>query len=190
MLRSGPVKTFKLVISKPGPHPLQFDLELWCRYLSRNGIEDLHLASPTADDNVEEPRYKLPFCIFSCPTIKRLKLEGFNFDCPANAQLSSVFSGLTSLELTDCVVSMHHANGIVAPYVPNLEKLVFLRRDGWEDFFMSVQPFSILLLRVESTQTGSKWVESHFQTIKTLHLYAKYLLVVRFFSSMKRRFML
>ncbi|CAH9074995.1 unnamed protein product [Cuscuta europaea] len=52
MLRTGPVKKFTLVISHFEHYnihrkilsPLSADIDRWCLFLSRNGIEELHIS--------------------------------------------------------------------------------------------------------------------------------------------------
>nr|GME10932.1 F-box/FBD/LRR-repeat protein At1g13570-like [Ipomoea batatas]GME17066.1 F-box/FBD/LRR-repeat protein At1g13570-like [Ipomoea batatas] len=93
--RAGPVKKFSLCISCPGlegPKPQQSDIDGWCVYLSRNGVEELNIS-------VFGKQYKLPSCIISCPTIKQLILGGFNFDidCPVDGVGGCIFHGVTSL---------------------------------------------------------------------------------------------
>ncbi|XP_031121040.1 F-box/FBD/LRR-repeat protein At1g13570-like [Ipomoea triloba] len=63
--RAAPVKKFTLCISCPeleAPKPQQH----WCRYLSRNGIEELNIT-------ISEKQYKLSSCIIPCRTFKQLK---------------------------------------------------------------------------------------------------------------------
>nr|GLL29775.1 F-box/FBD/LRR-repeat protein At1g13570-like [Ipomoea trifida] len=89
LLRRGPVKKFTLNINIK-PMLQQSDVERWCSFLSRNGIEEL-----TLHLFVLRSMLKLPICIFSCPTIKRLKLDSLIVDFPANAPC--IFPGVTSL---------------------------------------------------------------------------------------------
>nr|GME03041.1 F-box/FBD/LRR-repeat protein At1g13570-like [Ipomoea batatas] len=81
--RVQPVKKFSLhLFHSIDPTMEQSDLDQWCLYLSRNGIEELDISH-------WDCQYKLPFCIVSCPTIKKLRL--CRFDCPINAP--SIFPG-------------------------------------------------------------------------------------------------
>nr|GMD29306.1 F-box/FBD/LRR-repeat protein At1g13570-like [Ipomoea batatas] len=76
LLRRGPVKKFTLNINiQPKLH--QSDIEWWCSFLSRNGIEGL-----TLHLFVLRSMIKLPICILWCPTIKRLRLDGLVVDFP------------------------------------------------------------------------------------------------------------
>ncbi|VFR03505.1 unnamed protein product [Cuscuta campestris] len=172
LLRSGPVKTFKL---EYGPEPTQSDLEVWCRYLSRNGIEDLHLSFRTVGDERHEPKYKLPICLFSCPTIKHLSLGSFFIDFPANARLGSVFPCLTSLQLVDCVVSVHRANG-TSPSCPNLEELVFQNCVHIENLLTSVPKLKLLGAWDQPVGIDWEWFKPRFLVVTSLFMTAKLLL--------------
>nr|GLL31341.1 F-box/FBD/LRR-repeat protein At1g13570-like [Ipomoea trifida] len=88
--RAGPVKKFSLEISDPSPLPQQFDIDRWSLFLSRNGVEELMIC---LDTDVEE--YKLPFCLLSCRTIKKLIVQGPFIDLPVND--CGIFSNITSL---------------------------------------------------------------------------------------------
>ncbi|VFQ95338.1 unnamed protein product [Cuscuta campestris] len=181
--RSGPVKKFKLVIPKSGPKLLQSDLEVWCRHLSRNGIEELHLACSTVDQEGGKLRYKLPICIFSCHTIKQMRLDGFSIVFPANARLGSIFSCLTSLHMRDCVVCMHHPTGTV-PTIPNLEELVFCPCGDIKDFVVSAPKLRTLCVMYSPIQTDWEWFEPHFRTIKLLMLSPETLLLLKRFPNL------
>nr|GMD28467.1 F-box/FBD/LRR-repeat protein At1g13570-like [Ipomoea batatas] len=68
--RVRPVKKFSLFICYSklfDPKLEQSDLDQWFRFLSRNGVEEL-------DISLGGSEYKLPFCVFSCPTVKQLIL--------------------------------------------------------------------------------------------------------------------
>nr|GMD28474.1 F-box/FBD/LRR-repeat protein At1g13570-like [Ipomoea batatas] len=82
--RAGPVKKFSLEISDPSPLPQQFDIDRWFLFLSRNGVEELMIC---LDTDVEE--YKLPFCLLSCSTIKKLIVQGPFIHLPVNDCVSS-----------------------------------------------------------------------------------------------------
>nr|GMD22268.1 F-box/FBD/LRR-repeat protein At1g13570-like [Ipomoea batatas] len=72
--RAGPVRKFTLQIHAqcyPSPLPQQYDIDRWCLFLSRNGVEELNL-SLLCD---VEPDYQLPFCLLSCRTIKKLIVQ-------------------------------------------------------------------------------------------------------------------
>nr|GMD52374.1 F-box/FBD/LRR-repeat protein At1g13570-like [Ipomoea batatas] len=67
--RVQPVKKFSLhLCALFDPTVEQSDLDEWCLYLSRNGIEELDISCSS------HCPFKLPFCIVSCLTIKQLEL--------------------------------------------------------------------------------------------------------------------
>nr|GLL33497.1 F-box/FBD/LRR-repeat protein At1g13570-like [Ipomoea trifida] len=76
--RDGPVKKFTLKISCTDPKPRQSDVDRWCRFLSRNGVEELNISLY----NYLEPEYQLPSCLLSCRTIKQLIVQAPFIDLP------------------------------------------------------------------------------------------------------------
>ncbi|XP_031122586.1 putative F-box protein At3g58860 isoform X3 [Ipomoea triloba] len=84
--RVWPVKKFTLQISYNDPWPAQSDIDRWCLFLSRNGVEELNISLDSSDDWEE---YKLPFCLLSCRTIKQLIVRGPSIDLPVNACVDS-----------------------------------------------------------------------------------------------------
>nr|GLL34091.1 F-box/FBD/LRR-repeat protein At1g13570-like [Ipomoea trifida] len=80
-LRAGPIKKFTLQISCDDPTPQQSDVDRWCLFLSRNGVEELKICLDSTEDWEE---YKLPFCLLSCRTIKQLIVRGPFIDLPVN----------------------------------------------------------------------------------------------------------
>nr|GMD29528.1 F-box/FBD/LRR-repeat protein At1g13570-like [Ipomoea batatas] len=91
-LRAGPIKKFTLQISCDDPTPQQSDVDRWCLFLSRNGVEELKICLDSTEDWEE---YKLPFCLLSCRTIKQLIVRGPFIDLPVND--CGIFSNVTSL---------------------------------------------------------------------------------------------
>nr|GMD22264.1 F-box/FBD/LRR-repeat protein At1g13570-like [Ipomoea batatas] len=88
LLRDGPIKKFSVHMNETDLKPQQSDLDRWCRFLSRNGVQELTLLAVWGE-------YKLPSCVVSCRTIKQLILYGFILDLPINARC--IFPGVTSL---------------------------------------------------------------------------------------------
>ncbi|XP_019150460.1 PREDICTED: F-box/FBD/LRR-repeat protein At1g13570-like isoform X4 [Ipomoea nil] len=158
--RVWPVKKFSLNIAALiDPMLKQSDLDQWCLYLSRNGIEEL-------DISLWNPQYKLPFCIVSCPTIKQLRLNSLGFDCPINAP--SIFRGVTSLIFLD-VVFNRNVNGIVSS-IPNLEKLEFIGCEGISNFKFTAPKLESLSIIGFIPAAESRWLSLHLETIKVLCL--------------------
>ncbi|GMY24494.1 F-box/FBD/LRR-repeat protein At1g13570-like [Fagus crenata] len=79
----GPIEKFKLAAYCRPDHS---DLDQWIRFLTEKGIKELILKG---FDSVK--RFKLPSCVFSCPQLSCLELNG----CIIN--LSPTFRGLNSL---------------------------------------------------------------------------------------------
>ncbi|XP_031122490.1 F-box/FBD/LRR-repeat protein At1g13570-like [Ipomoea triloba] len=75
LFRAGPVKKFTLYVKH---YYRQSDLDRWCLFLSRNGVEELIIKFC----NCGEDEYRLPFCILSCRTIKQMSVDGPFIDFP------------------------------------------------------------------------------------------------------------
>ncbi|XP_031120906.1 F-box/FBD/LRR-repeat protein At1g13570-like [Ipomoea triloba] len=115
--RAGPAKKFTLDI---GNDYRQSDFNRWCLFLSKNGVEELHITFY----NGGEAGFKLPFCILSCRTIKQLRVEFPIIDLPVN-NVGGIFSNVTSLFFSD-VEFRRTVNGTASSIsisIPNLENL-------------------------------------------------------------------
>nr|GME04032.1 F-box/FBD/LRR-repeat protein At1g13570-like [Ipomoea batatas]GME19218.1 F-box/FBD/LRR-repeat protein At1g13570-like [Ipomoea batatas] len=171
-LRTGPVKKFTLKLSCANRMPQQSDFDRWCRFLSRNGVEELHISLYSN----QEPQYQLPFCLLSCRTIKQLIVEGPFIDMPVNA--CDIFSNVTSLEFLD-VEFKRGVNGIASSIsIPKLEKLAFKYCVGIYKFEISSPKLEILSV-ISSIQdvVESRWLAPHLKVIKTLWLCGSSLMV-------------
>ncbi|CAH9119659.1 unnamed protein product [Cuscuta europaea] len=171
MLRTGPVKKFTLVISHFEDYnlhrkilsPLSADIDRWCLFLSRNGIEELHISI-----DILKETYTLHDCIVTCPTIKRLALGALDFGFPVNSQ--SVFPGVTSLAF-DYVSFQPDLTGTVYS-VPNLENLSFDNCPRIQNFVISAPKLKCLTTdRNFRRVTDFRWFVLHFAVISTLHLH-------------------
>ncbi|CAH9055852.1 unnamed protein product [Cuscuta epithymum] len=173
-LRSGPVKKFRLHIWKHGPIPLQSDIDRWCLFLSRNGVEEFILTIFTIFSRGRE-RYHLPVCIVSCPTIKKLQLGTLLIDFPVNApQGSSIFSGLKSASF--CFINFdRNASGIMY-CIPNLEELFLTSCTGNNLLINAPKLKTVEVVRPFSDVTKWKWLALHLPMIKNLYLSAYYVL--------------
>nr|GME11416.1 F-box/FBD/LRR-repeat protein At1g13570-like [Ipomoea batatas] len=94
LFRAGPVKKFTLYVEH---YYRQSDLDRWCLFLLRNGVEELIIKFC----NCGEDEYKLPFCILSCRTIKQMSVDGPFIDFPVN-NVGGIFSNVTSLFFSEC----------------------------------------------------------------------------------------
>ncbi|XP_019149951.1 PREDICTED: F-box/FBD/LRR-repeat protein At1g13570-like [Ipomoea nil] len=164
MLRAGPVKKFTLYLDYASQPPQQSDLDRWCRFISRNGLQELNLFI--------WPTYMLPSCIFSCRTIKQLCLGDFIFDFPIP---SCIFPSVTSLAFKKVEFS-DNVKGIVFT-IPNIEELAFSNCKGISNFEISSPKLESL--RVIGYQScildESRWITLYLKTIKTLCLCASLL---------------
>ncbi|CAH9096276.1 unnamed protein product [Cuscuta epithymum] len=165
MLRVGPIKMFVLEVSSWNPTPLQSDIDRWCIYLSRNGIEELHL---TIFESISSPGVpkKLPVCIISSLTLIHLELDGFTFAYPAKA--SNFFPVLKSLEFRS-VDFMPSVSGIVFD-IPNLEHLAIYLCDNIHNFVIKAPKLKNLIVYPTWKFDKWKWFELHFPVIQALVL--------------------
>ncbi|XP_031120821.1 F-box/FBD/LRR-repeat protein At1g13570-like [Ipomoea triloba] len=170
LLRTGRVKKFTLEINKAQDHmPQQSDLDLWCSFLSRNGVEELNISFFGLDEHL----YKLPDCIVSCQTIKQLKLQGFLIDLPVN--IGCIFAGVTSLALENLNFKPSvYGIGSSVISIPNLEKLAFRFCYGIESFEISAPKletfYAISIKHAELAVVEYRCFRLHLKGIKTLCL--------------------
>ncbi|XP_019150398.1 PREDICTED: F-box/FBD/LRR-repeat protein At1g13570-like [Ipomoea nil] len=162
--RAGPVKKFTLQISYEDPQPPQFDIDRWCLFLSKNGVEELNICLDS-----EEKRYQVPFCLLSCRTIKELKVRGPSIDLPVNA--CGIFSNVTSLAFYSVELKFSVSGIASSISFPKLEKLAFGYCRGINKFEIG-QP-KLEMLSVIGSIYGvvySRWLAPHLKNIKTLWL--------------------
>ncbi|XP_019150026.1 PREDICTED: F-box/FBD/LRR-repeat protein At1g13570-like [Ipomoea nil] len=167
MLRAGPIKKFTLQVHRTSdPQPQQCDLDRWCRFLLRNGVQELNLYISR--------NHKLPSCIFLCRTIKQLSLGGFIFDLPVP---SCIFPSVTSLFLENVEFSDNVKEIVYS--VPNLEELVFCGCKGITNFEISstkLERYIVIGSLFWMKLDESRWFTRCLKTIKTLILGARFLL--------------
>ncbi|CAH9112740.1 unnamed protein product [Cuscuta europaea] len=178
LLRPGPVKKFTLDTSLWEPAMQQSDLDLWCRSLTKNGIEHLNL---TIDAQDMGDKYTLPVCIISCPTIKQLQLDSIDICLPGNPRPGSMFSGVTSLKFT-FVEFYRHDSLTVIPHIPYLEVLVFWDCHGIDTFVINAPRLKYLSFNDARFVAEWEWIELHFRVIKTL-IFGAYTFLVRIMPS-------
>ncbi|CAH9132560.1 unnamed protein product [Cuscuta epithymum] len=179
LLRPGPVKKFTLDTAQWEPALQQSDLDLWCRSLSKNGIEHLNLTIEAHNDIGD--KYTLPVCIVFCPTIKQLQLDSIDICLPVNTRPGSMFSGVTSLEFT--YVDFHRDDSLtVIPRIPHLEVLVFWNCDGIDMFVINAPRLKYLSFIDAQFVAEWEWFELHFRVIKTL-CFGAYTFLVRIMPS-------
>ncbi|CAH9096368.1 unnamed protein product [Cuscuta epithymum] len=162
MLRAGPVKKFTFYTSSSSEQPLkQSDLDRWCLFLSRNGVEELHLSAPYG-----LTKYKVPSCLLWCKTIKQLKVEFILFDFPANA--ACIFPGMTSSYFR-LVEFRGNDKGLVFS-MPKLKKLGLYFCAGIPNFVTSTPNLKSLSINNFTSSTGRTLLPLHLSCIKTLSL--------------------
>ncbi|XP_031121013.1 F-box/FBD/LRR-repeat protein At1g13570-like [Ipomoea triloba] len=166
--RAGPIKKFTLQRDgeiDPLPLPQQYDIDRWCIFLSRNGVEELNLCLYSDIG----PDYQLQFCLLSCRTIKKLIVDGVFINLPVNA--CGIFFNVTSLAFFN-VTFKRSVNGIVSSIsIPKLEKLVLEDCEGINKFEISPPKLEILsVIHSIDDYVDSRWLAPHLKTIKTLWL--------------------
>ncbi|CAH9096308.1 unnamed protein product [Cuscuta epithymum] len=166
LLRTGPVKRFSFSIYREFDTPEQSDLDVWCLFLSRNGIEQLYLGILPHPDS---ENLTIPSCIFSCQTIKRLYVEAVDFCGPVCAPHGSILSGVTSIIFT-AVEFKAKASGIRGVNIPNLEELILHACRRIDNFVFSAPKLKSLTVVYTFSRIELKWFELHLLRIKTLCL--------------------
>ncbi|XP_031121498.1 F-box/FBD/LRR-repeat protein At1g13570-like [Ipomoea triloba] len=166
--RAGPVRRFTLEINAecdPSPLPQQSDIDRWCLFLSRNGVEELNLYL-LCD---VEPDYQLPFCLLSCRTIKKLIVQGPFINLPVND--CGIFSNVASLAFFNVVFNCS-VNGIASSIsIPKLEKLALHYCGGINKFEICPPQLEILsVIDPIDDYFDSRWLAPHLKAIKTLWL--------------------
>ncbi|CAH9114426.1 unnamed protein product [Cuscuta epithymum] len=113
MHHSGPVRKFRFLFGCCDFGSLNsrmFDIYQWLMFVTQKGVEEIHLKID------EEDGFMLPNCIFSCPTLRRLRIHGSFYDtvdAPRN------ILNLTSLSF-ECVDFEPSGHAINAPMLENL----------------------------------------------------------------------
>nr|GMD39447.1 F-box/FBD/LRR-repeat protein At1g13570-like [Ipomoea batatas] len=139
----------------PSPSPDQYEFDRWCLFLSRNGVEEFNLY-------LYYEEYKLPFCLLSCRTIKKLIVQGPFIDLPVND--CGIFSNVTSLALLS-VVFNRSVNGIASSIsIPKLEKLALHYCGGINKFEICPTQLEILsVIDPIDDDFDSRWLAPHLK---------------------------
>ncbi|CAH9096450.1 unnamed protein product [Cuscuta epithymum] len=116
---NGPIHKFCFAFGDDGIGSLKFrvlDMYQWLTFVTQKGVEEIHLKFEKEDE------FLLPNCIFSCPTLRRLRLFGSSYDtvdAPRNLpNFTSLYFEYVSFE-----PSGHAINA------PMLENLTFFACD-------------------------------------------------------------
>ncbi|XP_031121016.1 F-box/FBD/LRR-repeat protein At1g13570-like [Ipomoea triloba] len=171
--RAGPIKKFTLDI---GNDYQQSHFDRWCLFLSKNGVEELHISFC----NGREAGFKLPFCILSCRTIKQLRVEFPIIDLPVN-NVGGIFFNVTSLFFSGVEFrpTVNETASSISISIPNLEKLAFFKCRGINKFEISASKLEKLYVRYfVHDVVESRWLAPHLKAIKSLWLCGSSLLYV------------
>ncbi|KAL9225814.1 hypothetical protein vseg_001696 [Gypsophila vaccaria] len=112
------------------------DIGPWISYLSRNGVKDITIK------NAHKPPLKLPYHLFSCPTLENLKLH----NCVLNLlPYFKVLRNLKSIEL-ECVVFMGNSFTFFIASCPLLQSLTLKQCPGFERIHITAPNLNYLTL--------------------------------------------
>ncbi|XP_019150434.1 PREDICTED: F-box/FBD/LRR-repeat protein At1g13570-like [Ipomoea nil] len=100
--------------------PRSFDLDQWLLFVTRKGVEEIYLSL------MDEDEYRLPNCIFSCPTLRRLHLNN-------GISVESINGHCTLPNFTSLCFDYVDFDGVDLPVqvdFPMLKNLSFMRCDN------------------------------------------------------------
>nr|GMD22812.1 F-box/FBD/LRR-repeat protein At1g13570-like [Ipomoea batatas] len=131
MQHHGPIWKFVLdfkgdvSIISDGPYSRKFDFDQWFLFITQKGVEEMSIAfltPETYDVHLEINKYfRLPNCIFSCLTLKRLDLCKVLVEPTINAPC--IFPNVTSLSFDGVVFGTINLDCVID--VPMLQTLSF-----------------------------------------------------------------
>ncbi|CAH9096464.1 unnamed protein product, partial [Cuscuta epithymum] len=113
MHHNGPIRKFCFAVQVYSLEPLGsrvFDIYKWLNFVTQKGVEEIQLNFDTRDG------FLLPNCIFSCQTLRRLRLGGSSYDTISSPCILPKFTSLF-FENVDFERSVHTIN---APMLENL----------------------------------------------------------------------
>ncbi|VFR03510.1 unnamed protein product [Cuscuta campestris] len=139
-----------------------FDMDQWLLLVTQQGVEEISLHFGLNE-------YKLPVCIFSCSTLRRLDLYGLLIEPPQDSQCA--FPNVTSLSFRCVQFRSRNPSGYVVD-VPKLENLSFIH---CEDMFLfNINARNLCTLTIEcwyTTQLGKFLPENlDLRSIRTLEM--------------------
>nr|GMD28589.1 F-box/FBD/LRR-repeat protein At1g13570-like isoform X1 [Ipomoea batatas] len=138
-----------------------YDFDQWLILVTHKGVEEIYI-------RFEEKAFRLPSCIFSCLTLKRLHLYGvviepMNFPCilPNVASLCFECVDFGPINCLDCAID-----------VPVLEKLSFIHCRNIFHFDITAPKLCSLTIEFCSTTVRGKFllVNLDLRSISTLDL--------------------
>ncbi|XP_019149834.1 PREDICTED: F-box/FBD/LRR-repeat protein At1g13570-like [Ipomoea nil] len=132
-----------------------FGFDQWLPFVTQNGVEEIDISVS------DEGEYKLPKCIFSCLTLRSLRLNGISVE-PLNAHCT--LPNLTSL----CFESINFDGGDLLPNVPMLDSLSFVLCETESEINITAQKLSSLA--ITSIFVRQLSVNLGLESVRTLEL--------------------
>ncbi|XP_031122588.1 F-box/FBD/LRR-repeat protein At1g13570-like [Ipomoea triloba] len=153
MQHHGPIRKFVLdfkgdvSIIGDGPNSRKFDFDQWFLFITQKGVEEMSIAFPNPDTDeiiCEEYKYfRLPNCIFSCLTLKRLDLSAVLVVPTIN--VPCIFPNVTSLSFVGVVFDRINLDCVID--VPMLETISFSQCEDAEYFNIKAPRLGSLTLK-------------------------------------------
>ncbi|XP_019153440.1 PREDICTED: F-box/FBD/LRR-repeat protein At1g13570-like isoform X2 [Ipomoea nil] len=137
MRHHGPIHKFVLdfkgdiSIIGDGPNSRKFDFDQWFLFITQKGVEEMSIAFPIPINFEPNKCFRLPNCIFTCLTLKRLDLSGVLVAPTINAPC--IFPNVTSLSFDGVVFGAINLDSVLD--VPMLETLLFSRCENTTSYF-------------------------------------------------------
>nr|GMD28563.1 F-box/FBD/LRR-repeat protein At1g13570-like [Ipomoea batatas] len=169
-MHKGTIWKFVLNIYNVGIHAIRsrsYDFDQWLLLVTRKGVEEIYISFEKEAYRLEKA-FRLPSCIFSCLTLKRLHLYGvviepMNFPCilPNVASLCFECVDFGPINCLDCAID-----------VPVLEKLSFIRCRNIFHFDITAPKLCSLTIEFCSSTVRGKFlpVNLDLRSISTLDL--------------------
>ncbi|XP_019149871.1 PREDICTED: F-box/FBD/LRR-repeat protein At1g13570-like [Ipomoea nil] len=135
-----------------------FDLDQWFLFVTRKGVEEIDLITL-----MNEYRYRMPNCIFSCPTLRGLHLNGVSVDSiNAHWTLPNVIS------LCFENVDFDGVDLLVPVDFPMLENLSYINCDNLSNLNIIAQKLESLT--INECHAFQLSINSDLRSIRTLDL--------------------
>ncbi|XP_031120897.1 F-box/LRR-repeat protein At3g58940-like [Ipomoea triloba] len=134
-----------------------FYLDQWFLFVTRKGVEEIDLTL------MDEDKYRLPNCIFSCPTLRRLHLNGVSIES------INVYCALPNV-ISLCFENVDF-DGVDLPVPVDfhmLKNLSFISCDNLSNFNITAQ--KLKSLTIEDCSVFKLSINSDLRSIRTLDL--------------------
>ncbi|XP_019150042.1 PREDICTED: F-box/FBD/LRR-repeat protein At1g13570-like [Ipomoea nil] len=164
LLHNGTIRKFVLSFYNVGIRAIRsrsYDFDQWLLFVTKKGVEEIYI-------RFDKEAYKLPGCVFSCSTLKRLHLYGvvvepMKFPCilPNVASLCFECVDFGPINCLDCAID-----------VPVLEKLSFIQCHDIFHFDITAPKLCSLTIEHCSSTVRGKFlpVSLDLRSISTLDL--------------------